>query len=118
MRIDSSADRRDFSADDFRNFVNTFDRIFAKTYAETAPHEYIVLKKVGLEHRSDFVKAARFIRESGFQAYYYKVRRFYYILDGYYYWTMDGNVEDTDLINRAKLADYELIDNTWRFTPK
>ena len=33
----------------------------------------------------------------------------YYIADEYYYWTMDKNVDDTDLINRAKLSDYEFV---------
>jgi len=104
-----------FTEADFRDFVGKFKWTFAKTYADRAPHEYIVLNKVGLENKADFVNAARFIREAGFEAYYFKSKRFYYALDDNYYWTMDDNVEDTDLINRAKLADYELIDNSWHW---
>ena len=104
-----------FTEDDFRNFVSKFKWTFAKTYAATAPHEYIVLGKVGLEHKSDFISIARFIREAGFKAYYFKRQGFFYILDEDYYWTMDENVEDTDLINRAKLSDYELIENSWHW---
>jgi hypothetical protein len=103
-----------FSIEDFRNFVGKFKWTFAKTYAKTAPHEYIVLAKVGLEHKADFIKAAQFIRDAGFRAFYYKSQRFYFALDDYYYWTMDENAEDTNLINRAKLTDYELINNSWR----
>ena len=33
----------------------------------------------------------------------------YYIVDDYYFWTLDKNVEDTDLINRAKLSDFEFV---------
>lgn len=114
MGKDNSAHITDrFTEADFRNFVNKFTWTFAKTYAKTAPHEYIALNKVGLEHKPDFIKAAQFIQENGFEAYYYKSKRFYYIMGDYYYWTMDENVEDTDLINRARLADYELIDNKW-----
>jgi hypothetical protein len=39
-----------FIETDFRNFVGSFKWTFAKTYAATAPHEYIALGKVGLEH--------------------------------------------------------------------
>ena len=110
------ADR--FSEEDFRDFVDRFPWTFAKTYAAFAPHEYIVLRKVGLQFKPDFVKAAQFIRDAGFKAFYYKSQRSYFVLGDYYYWTMDENVEDTDLINRAKLANYELIDNSWRWKGK
>jgi hypothetical protein len=104
-----------FNENEFRDFVSKFKWTFAKTYATTAPHEYIVLRKVGLEHKADFINAAQFIRDAGFRAFYYKSKRFYYSLGDFYYWTMDEAVKDTDLINRAKLADYELIDNSWRW---
>jgi hypothetical protein len=104
-----------FTENDFRELVSRFKWTFAKTYADKAPHEYIALNWVGHEHKADFISAARFIREAGFKAFYYKRQGFYYILDDKYYWTMDERAEDTDLINRAKLADYELIDNSWRW---
>ncbi len=106
-------DYNNYTEEDFRKFVNQFEWTFAKTYAQTAPHEYIVLKKVGFNHREEFIKIANFIREKGFEAYYYSRVGFYYILDDNYYWTMDELVEDTDLINRAKREDYKLIDNSW-----
>ena len=99
----------------FRNFVNQFSWTFAKTYANKAPHEYIVLNKVGNEHKEEFIKIAQFIREKGFKAFYYTREGYYYKLDENYYWTMDDKIEDTDLINRAKIADYDLIDNTWKW---
>lgn len=102
-----------YSENDLREFVNKFQWIFAKTYAQTAPHEYIVLDKVGNEYKNEFITIAQFIRDKGFKAMYYTREGFYYKLDGNYYWTMDENVTDTNLINRAKLSDYELIDNSW-----
>ena len=104
-----------FTEIDFRNFVNRFKWTFAKTYADKAPHEYIVLEKVGLEYKAEFINTGGFIREAGFKAYYFRRQGFYYILGDNYYWTMDENVEDTNLINRAKLSDYELIDNSWHW---
>ena len=102
-----------YTEKEFKDFVNQFNWIFAKTYADTAPHEYIVLKKVGEQHRDEFIKIAKFIRKKGFKAYYYSRAGYYYIIDENYYWTMDDDVNDTDLINRAKLNDYELINNSW-----
>ncbi|NLH77855.1 MAG: hypothetical protein GX465_12535 [Acidobacteria bacterium] len=100
---------------ELREFVSEFKWTFAKTYAKTAPHEYIVLDKVGIEHKAEFAAVARFIREAGFEAYYYRRKGYYFILDDNYYWTMDEKIEDTDLINRARLSDYELVDNAWRW---
>lgn len=99
----------------FRDFVNRFSWIFAKTYANKAPHEYIVLNKVWEEHKEEFIKIAQFIRDKGFKAFYYTKEGYYYKLDENYYWTMDDPIEATDLINRAKNADYDLIDNTWKW---
>ena len=55
-----------------------------------------------------FPEIARFIRDEGFVAEYGRQGpNWYYIVDEYYYWTMDKNVEDTDLVNRAKLSDFD-----------
>lgn len=98
---------------EFKNFVNKFQWIFAKTYADKAPHEYIVLEKVGEQYKDEFIKIAQFIRDKGFKAMYYTREGYYYKIDENYYWTMDDDINDTNLINRAKLSDYELIDNSW-----
>ena len=107
-----------YTKEEFKKFVDKFEWVFAKTYANSAPHEYIVLNKVGVEHKDKFVKIAKFIREKGFKAFYYSRSGYYFIIDDYYYWTMDENVNDTDLINRAKLDDYELIDGSWHWKNK
>jgi len=102
-----------YSEVDFRNFINQFQWTFAKTYAQKGPHEYIVLEKLGLKYRDEFIKIAQFIRDKGFKALYYRREGYYYRVDENYYWTMDERVDDTDLINRAKWDDYELLDNAW-----
>ena len=104
-----------YTESDFRNFINQFQWIYAKTYAQKSPHEYVVLEKVGLNYKDEFIKIAQFIRDKGFKALYYKREGFYYRIDENYYWTMDEKAEDTDLINRAKWDDYELIDNSWNW---
>ena len=107
-----------YTEKEFREFVNKFEWIFAKTYANIAPHEYIVLRLIGKQYKDEFIKIATFIREKGFKAYYFSRAGYYYTIDDNYYWTMDENVDDTDLINRAKRNDYELINNEWKWKGK
>ena len=107
-----------YTENEFRDFVNKFDWIFAKTYVNTAPHEYIVLKKVGIEYKDEFINIANFIRDNGFKAFYYSRVGFYYVMDENYYWTMDEDANDTDLINRAKSNNYELRNNSWYWKGK
>ncbi len=47
-----------YTEKEFKELVNKFEWVFAKTCTETAPHEYIVLKKVGYQHKTDFIKIA------------------------------------------------------------
>ena len=96
--------------DIFRNFINQHEWTFAKTYAAFCPHEYIVREKLPAEEWPLFTEIARFIREKGFVAEYGHLgKNRYYIVDDYYYWTLDRKAEDTDLINRAKLTDFEFV---------
>lgn len=95
----------------FREFIHRNKWIFAKTYAAFCPHEYVVMKRLPEEEHPLFPEIARFIRENGFTAEYGKLGpNRYYIVDDYYYWTLDKNVEDTVLINRAKLSDFEFAE--------
>lgn len=55
-------DRQEF--EDFINIDNIGWRE-AKSYAKTAPHEYIVKVKLTLENKRLFEKAVKFIRENG-----------------------------------------------------
>ena len=94
----------------FRDFISRHEWTFARTYAAFCPHEYIVRKKLPEEEQSLFPEIAGFIREKGFVAEYGRLGpNWYYVVDEYYYWTLDKNVEDTDLINRAKLSDFEFV---------
>ncbi len=99
-----------------RVFVNKFQWTFAKTYANKAPHEYLVLSRIkDEEDRRTFLEVAQFIYDDGFTAFYYKRKGRYYVLDDNYYWTMDEDISKTDLINRAKRADYRLINQQWHW---
>ena len=94
----------------FRDFINRHTWTFAKTYAAFCPHEYLVMNRQPTEEWPLFPEIAKLIREEGFTAEYGKLGpNRYYIVDDYYYWTLDKNAEDTDLINRAKLTDFEFV---------
>ena len=81
----------------------TLEWTFAKTYAETAPHHYIVEGRTpGLTHE-DTVRAARVIHTFGSPGKYYSLTKIYLVsADGKYrWWTEDNLFTDTTLVNRA-----------------
>ena len=89
---------------DIEQYFNSKKWTFAKTYAEKAPHEYIVRRG----QDSKFEQAVIFIRENGFKAKFWNKEFTYLLVDGKLYWTMGAPVEDTIIINRCSLDDYEI----------
>ncbi len=66
-------------------FLRDVEWVFAKTYAETWPHEYIVGDRVD---RGLFLETVRHIRENGYAGRFYH-RQITYLRDGeLVYWTM------------------------------
>ena len=96
-----------------KTFISQFCWIYAKTYAEVCPHEYIVKTKLDKMHWDSFEDAVKYIRDNGFDATYNKRVGKYYILDDYYYWTMGEPIDETIILNRARLSDYLQVDNHW-----
>lgn len=77
---------------------------FASTYAETAPHEYVVLGRNGCPlSRDDFVRAGKVVATFGRPAKFYSMTGIYLTsADGRLkWWTMDADLDTTDLINQA-----------------
>ncbi len=92
--------------DDYNWWLKTASDVkwtWAKTYAETAPHDYVVKGRTnGLDH-DDFVRAARVIHTFGQPGKYYGITNIY-LEDpdtSVKWWTMDDVVTETTLINRA-----------------
>ena len=79
-----------------KNFIKEQNWIFAKTYAKTWPHEYIVQEKVDNEL---FMELANHIDQYGYEDYFYKMKQIYFDYDGYTYWHMEN------IINRCVEAD-------------
>ena len=92
----------------FTQFILRNTWIFAKTYAAFCPHEYVVKERLPAEEQAEFEQIVTFIREQGFIASYGRLGpNRYYTVEDYYYWTMGDPVEETNILNRAKLVDYE-----------
>lgn len=86
---------------------------FARTYATTAPHHYIVEGRTpGVTHE-DIVRAARVIVTFGRPGKYYSVTKIYLESpDGQYrWWTEDSHFTDATLVNRGTTSALHGIQN-------
>lgn len=84
-------------------FAATREWTFARTYAETAPHHYVVEGRTpGVTHQ-DMVRAARVIHTFGQPGKYYSMTKIYLVSPNgkYRWWTEDNHFTDTTLVNRA-----------------
>jgi hypothetical protein len=85
------------------DFAATREWTFARTYAETAPHDYIVAGRTPQMALDDAVRAARVIHTFGSPGKYYSQTKIYLVSpDGRYrWWTEDRHFTDATLVNRA-----------------
>lgn len=84
--------------------ATTLPWIWAKTYAASAPHDYVVLGRTPNLTHADLVRAGAVIRTFGQPGKFFASTNIY-LRDGEFkYWTMDARVRDTTLINRASIA--------------
>ena len=77
-------------------FIKNSKWIFAKTYAQTWPHEYIVEEKVD---KKLFTELANFIDEFGHKEKFYNKQMIYLNFEKHAYWHMEN------IINRCLLKD-------------
>ena len=88
--------------DELRTFIEKEKWTFAKTYASTWPHEYIVRDRVD---QGMFVLLVRHIRTHGYEGKFYRKPITYFDEDGLVYWTMGEPIEETTIVNRCRKAD-------------
>ena len=84
--------------DDVRRFVESTRWTFAKTYATTWPHEYLVRTQQNADRG---LALARHIFDHGVDGRFYAQIRKYHHDGGKVYWTMDSSAESAGLINRC-----------------
>jgi hypothetical protein len=88
--------------EDLQGFVTEQKWTFAKTYALTWPHEYIVRGRV---EEDLFIRLVEHIRTHGHEGSFYSKRITYFDEDGTVYWTMGAPVDETIIINRCKIEE-------------
>lgn len=88
--------------DEIKAFINSSKWTYAKTYATTWPHWYIVRKNVD---EGIFVKTVEYIRANGYEAQFYNEKHVHFDDDKYSYWTMGDPIEKTEIINRCLKED-------------
>ena len=92
-------------------FIAESNWIFAKTYAKTWPHEYIVRDKVD---ENLFLELVMHIRNQGYVGKFYNNEYIYFDDRKKVYWTMGASIEETTIINRCskeQTYDYRLAHN-------
>jgi hypothetical protein len=82
-----------------RSFVDTTSWRFAKTYAATWPHEYVVRTA---NNAAMILALARHIFDHGVDGRFYAQVRKYHHEDGWVYWSMADTPEAAGLINRCQ----------------
>ena len=83
---------------ELKTFVDETSWTFAKTYAKTWPHEYIVRDRVDKEL---FLSVVQHIREHGYEGNFYHKPITYFDEDGRVYWTMGAPIAETTIVNRC-----------------
>jgi len=81
---------------ELKKFIDEESWTFAKTYADTWPHWYLVQEQVNNEL---FIKLANYIDYSGYKELFYSKQITFFDYGEYTYWHMDN------IINRCVLAD-------------
>ena len=96
-----------------KDFFDKQSWIFAKTYADKAPHEYIVRgKHTGTD--DEFMAGVDYILNYGITMYFWNHPNKYIFMDGRQYWVMRDSEDDpTTIINRCNLEEYKLS-ITWK----
>jgi len=78
---------------------------FAKTMAQH-PHSYTLREW----HDDDlFIEVVKYLRVNSYESNFFKMKIKYWSYDGYKYWTMGYGLEQTKLINRAKLDKWDEV---------
>ncbi len=95
----------------FDSSIDKLNWIFAKTYAKTWPHEYIVREEMD---ETLFIQLVEHIRHYGYRGKFYSKSITYFDYLNRVYWTMGAPVKETIIINRCekeKSYEYRLKHN-------
>ena len=87
-----------------KNFIKEQNWTFAKTYASTWPHEYIVQEKVDNEL---FLALADHLVKHGYEGHFYEMRQIYFEYGSQTYWHMDNIINRCDSKETYQVREME-----------
>ncbi len=85
-----------------KKFIAGVEWIFAKTYAKTAPHEYIVRDNLSDNDKIFFDKFAKIIERQGYVKKFYNTEFKYLNIGEKRYWHMGEVINRDDIKNEYK----------------
>lgn len=94
-----------YDLDFFIEWINSFNWTNAKSYADKAPHEYLVRKHLGDEDGLIMVEFAKYIKQNGYVEYFYQTPFTYLNIGEFKYWTMDYPLYKTTIVNRCMVQN-------------
>ena len=83
-----------------KKFIDNNNWIFAKTYAKTAPHEYLIYDKLDEETQKEYNWFIKQIEEKGVNEKFYQITFRYLYFDGMKYWIHGAGENDRGILNR------------------
>ena len=83
-----------------KNFICGVTWIFAKTYAETAPHEYIVYNKLRPDQQKEYEWFVKQIKQHGVDEKFYQAPFRYLYFEEMKYWVNDLEELAGGVLNR------------------
>lgn len=98
------------TVEEAKSFVGYFNWRFATSYANTAPHEYLIKEKLVYDNQLLFERFVALIKRDCEEGYFYSNKNKYYILGNHYYWLSGYDNMPVDLINRAKVSQLQIKD--------
>ena len=105
-----------FTPEEAKAYAESHRWKFATTYAQTAPHEYLLKKWLDDEEQREFERLVQAIRTYSVVGYFYRHPNNYLILGEQYYWHMfyPDNMA-VDLINRSTTDHLEYRDGAYNY---
>ena len=83
-----------------KKFIDNNKWIFAKTYAKTAPHEYLIYDKLDEEKQKEYNWFIKQIEEKGIDEKFYQTTFRYLYFDGMKYWIHNTETREKGVLNR------------------
>ena len=83
-----------------KKFIDGNAWIFAKTYAKTAPHEYMVYDNLDAENQKEYDWFIKQIEEKGVDEKFYQTTFRYLYFENRKYWTHDIKEREGGVLNR------------------